>query len=81
MGVAITVKLYGTLCKWVPGYDPGTGCTVQLTSPPTVADLIDHLGIPIESVGIVSVDGQLADKADVIPDRSMVKVFHPIFGG
>jgi sulfur carrier protein ThiS len=47
----------------------------------TVADLIDQLGIPVGSVGIVSVDGQVARKADLLPDRATVKVFHPIFGG
>jgi sulfur carrier protein ThiS len=47
----------------------------------TIADLIDHLGIPSRSVGIVSVDGRVARHTDVLPDQALVKVFHPIFGG
>jgi sulfur carrier protein ThiS len=54
---------------------------VHLPAPATVADLIDHLGIPPRSVGIVSINGQVAKKSDPLPDRAMVKVFHPIFGG
>ncbi len=81
MCVELIVKLYGTLDQWVPGYDPETGCAVQMAEQATVADLITRLGIPPRSVGMVSVNGQLAKKADVLQDRAIVKVFHPIFGG
>jgi sulfur carrier protein ThiS len=54
---------------------------VHVAAQSTVADLIDHLGVPTRSVGIVSVNGQAAKKADVLPDQALVKVFHPIFGG
>jgi sulfur carrier protein ThiS len=81
MALHLTVKVYGTLEKHIPGYNPKTGCSVQLASPSTVADLIACLGIPSKRVGIVSVNGQLAKKADVLPNRALVKVFHPIFGG
>jgi len=81
MAVQLTVKLYGTLDKWVPGYDPETGCVVPLPAPATVSDLIDHLGIPPRSVGIVSINGQVGKKSDPVPDRAVVRVLHPIFGG
>ena len=81
MTIQLTVKLYGTLDRWIPGYNPETGCEVHMAVPSTVADLIDQLGIPVRSVGIVSINGRAAKKADVLPDRALVKVFHPIFGG
>ncbi|MBR9987969.1 MAG: MoaD/ThiS family protein [Desulfosarcina sp.] len=81
MTIQLSVKLYGTLDKWVPGYNPETGCLVHMAAQSTVADLIVHLGIPPRSVGIVSVNGRTVKKADVLPDRALVKVFHPIFGG
>jgi sulfur carrier protein ThiS len=81
MTIQLTVKLYGTLDRWIPGYNPETGCVVHLAVSSTVADLIDYLGIPVRSVGIVSINGRAAKKADVLPDRALVKVFHPIFGG
>lgn len=81
MTVKLTVKLYGTLDRRVPGYNPETGCTVHLATGATVADLIDHLGLPPRSVGIVSVNGRAGKKVDALPDRALVKVFHPIFGG
>ncbi len=81
MTLQLTVKLYGTLDRWIPGYNHETGCVVHMAVPSTVADLIDHLGIPARSVGIVSVNGRAAKKADLLPDLALVKVFHPIFGG
>jgi len=81
MTVQLIVKLYGTLDRWVPGYNPETGCVVLMAVQSTVADLIDQLGIPPRSVGIVSINGRAAKKADVLPDQALVKVFHPIFGG
>ncbi|WP_372679762.1 MoaD/ThiS family protein [Desulfosarcina sp.] len=81
MTIQLTVKVYGTLDRWIPGYNPETGCVVHVAVPSTVADLIDHLGIPPRSVGIVSINGRAAQKADLLPDRALIKVFHPIFGG
>ena len=81
MTVQLTVKLYGTLDRWVPGYSHETGCQVLVAAQSTVADLIDQLGIPPRSVGIVSINGRAAKKADVLPDQALVNVFHPIFGG
>lgn len=81
MTVQLTVKLYGTLGRWVPGYNPETGLAVRMGERSTVSDLIDHLGIPRRSVGIVSVDGRVANPIDALPDQALVKVFQPIFGG
>ena len=81
MTVQLTVKLHGTLDRWVPGYNPETGCMVPVPVQSTVADLIDQLGIPPRSVGIVSINGRAAKKTDVLPDQALVKIFHPIFGG
>ena len=81
MDIHLTVKVYGTLGKHIPAYDPQTGHDVHLASPSTVADLIARLGIPPKRVGLVSVNGRLARQHDHLPDRALVKVFHPIFGG
>jgi len=81
MDVELTVKVYGTLEKHIPGYDPQTGCSVQMMYPSTVADLIARLGISPKRIGIVSINGRLAKQEDILPDRALVKVFHPIFGG
>ena len=81
MTIQLFIKLYGTLDKWVPGYNPETGCVVHMPAQSTVADLIVHLGVPpVRSVSCRSTAGR-QKKVDVLPDRALVKVFHPIFGG
>jgi len=77
----VQVKLYGTLGKWVDGYDHRQGLAVEVKEGASVADLISRLGIPLKKVGVVSLDGQLAGKETPLTSGMTVKVFHPIFGG
>jgi sulfur carrier protein ThiS len=77
----VQVKLYGTLGKWVDGYDHRQGLAVEVKEGATVADLIDLIGIPLKKVGVVSLDGRLAGKETSLASGMTVKVFHPIFGG
>ena len=77
----VQVKLYGTLGKWVDGYDHRQGLAVEVKEGATVADLIGLIGIPLKKVGVVSLDGRLAGKETSLASGMTVKVFHPIFGG
>jgi len=77
----VRVKLYGTLGKRVPGYDHQQGLVVRMTEGATVTDLMARLGIPLNKIGMVSLDGRLAGKETVLHPEVQVKVFHPIFGG
>jgi sulfur carrier protein ThiS len=77
----VQVKLYGTLGKQVAGYDHQSGLTLEVEEGATVADLIVRIGIPLKRVGVVSLDGRLAGRGTPLSAGTMVKVFHPIFGG
>jgi len=77
----ITVKVHGTLMKYLPDYDHTTGLELELPDHTDAAALIEHLGIPQSRVGLVSVNGLQVSCADTIPDKAVVKVFQPIFGG
>jgi sulfur carrier protein ThiS len=77
----ITVKVYGTLKKYLPDYDHTTGLELELPDNIDAAALIEHLRIPKSRVGAVSVNGLQVNSADTIPDKAVVKVFHPVFGG
>ena len=77
----ITVKVHGTLTKYLSEYDPEKGLDLEFPDHADAATLIDYLGIPRSKVGMVSVNGQQVNSADTIPDQSVVKVFQPIFGG
>lgn len=77
----ITVKVYGTLTKYLPNYDHEKGLELEFPDNADAAALIDNLGIPRPNVGLVSVNGQPASAGDPFPDQAVVKVFQPIFGG
>jgi sulfur carrier protein ThiS len=55
--------------------------TVEVSDGATVVELLSQLGIPLEKIGMVSLDGRLAGKPATLRPGMMVKVFHPIFGG
>jgi len=67
--------------KYLADYDHATGLELELPDNTDAAALIDYLGIPPSKVGMVSVNGQQVNSAAAIPDKAVVKVFQPIFGG
>jgi sulfur carrier protein ThiS len=77
----ITVKVHGTLMKYLPDYDHTTGLELELPENTDAAALIEHLGIPESKVGIVSVNGRQVGSGDRLTDDAVVKVYQPIFGG
>ncbi|MCB2169461.1 MAG: MoaD/ThiS family protein [Deltaproteobacteria bacterium] len=77
----VQVKLYGTLGKWVAGYDHRTGLAVNVDDGATVTELMTQLGVPLDKIGMVSLNGRLVGKATALRNGALVKVFHPIFGG
>ena len=77
----ITVRLYGALGKGVPGHDPLNGLTLDLPTGSGVNDLIAHLKISREKVGIISIDGNLVKDTQVLSDGNFVRLYRPIFGG
>jgi len=77
----ITVKVHGTLMKYLPAYNHATGFELELPDDADAAALIEYLGIPKSKVGVVSVNGQQVSSGDRLTDKAVVKVFQPIFGG
>jgi sulfur carrier protein ThiS len=77
----ITVKVHGTLRKYVTDYDHDKGLVLEFPDHMDASALIEHLGIPKSKVGIVSVNGDQVQQNAILPDRALVKVFQPIFGG
>jgi len=77
----ITVKVHGTLMKYLSDYDHDQGLVLELPDYTDAAALIDYLGIPNSRVGMVSANGQQLKPDDILPENAIVKVFQPIFGG
>jgi len=77
----ITIKVHGTLTRYLSDYDHEKGLELEFPDNVDAAALIDYLGIPRSKVGLVSINGQQASAGDPLPDQAVVKVFQPIFGG
>ena len=77
----IQVRLYGTLGNHLPDHDRLTGMVVDLPQGANVGDLMDHLAIPREKVGIVSIDGTLVKDSKTLSSDNYVRVYQPISGG
>ena len=77
----ITVKVHGTLTRYLSDYDHRKGLVLEFPANTDAAALVDSLGIPRSKVGMVSVNGQQVKPGDKLPDNAVVKVFQPIFGG
>ena len=77
----ITVKVHGTLMKYIADYDHENGLALEFPDDTDASALIDYLGIPKSKVGIVSVNGHQVKSDGLLQDKAIVKVFQPIFGG
>ncbi len=77
----ITVKVHGTLMKYVADYDHLKGLELEFPDNTNASDLIDYLGIPKSGVGMVTVNGHQVKSDGILQDNAIVKIFQPIFGG
>jgi sulfur carrier protein ThiS len=77
----ITVKVHGTLMKYIADYDHEKGLELEFPDNTDASALIEYLGIPKPKVGIVTVNGHQVKSDGILQDNALVKVFQPIFGG
>jgi sulfur carrier protein ThiS len=77
----IQVRLYGTLGNHLPDHGRLTGMVVEIPKGSKVGDLIDHLSVPREKVGVISVDGTLVKLSKTLFSDNFVRVYQPISGG
>jgi len=77
----IQVILFGTLGKSFNNHDLIHGMEVELPNGSTVGDLIAHLDLPTQKLGMVSMNGNLVKAGRLLKENAVVRVFQPIFGG
>lgn len=75
------VKLSTTLRNHVPAYDPVQGLEAELTEGKTVKDLANDLGLPLEAIKIVMVNGRHAKLETPLKDADRVAYFPAVGGG
>ena len=79
--MSVHIKLSTTLRQCVAGYNPVAGITLPLEEPTTAAQLAQHLGLPLQDIKLVMVNGRQASlDATIVPNDS-IAFFPPVGGG
>ena len=77
----ITVKLSSSLRPFVNSYDPHQGLILEFKPGQTVAQLIQHLGLPKEKVKIIMINGISAPPERTLQDADRLGLFPAVGGG
>ena len=77
----LTVKLSTTLRDHVSDYVPETGLQVEMPQGSTVAQLARHLGLPLQDIKIVMVNGRQHKVNDPMRDGDRIAYFPAVGGG
>ena len=79
--IRVNVKLFATLTRYFPDYDPRKGIEVEMKEGVTVEDLLRTLDLSKNEAKSVFVNGISKKITDLINDRDQVKIFTLIVGG
>lgn len=77
----VHVKLSTTLRDCVPGYEPERGLDVEAPDGATAEDLARNLGLPLDRIKIVMINGRQKALADGAADGDRVAFFPAVGGG
>jgi molybdopterin converting factor small subunit len=79
--ITVTVKLFGTLRKYVPPGREDGGIRVDVARGGTVADLLQALAIPPAHAGIIVAADQHLQLDSSLQDGLELNLFPPLAGG
>jgi molybdopterin synthase sulfur carrier subunit len=77
----ITLRVFATLCRYIPGAIAGVPVDIDLPEDATVADLIEKMKIPAREVKIAFVNGRTQPPDWVLKQGDEVGIFPPVGGG
>jgi molybdopterin synthase sulfur carrier subunit len=77
----LQVFLNATLRLYVPGYNPYEGLTRELLPGTPVSHLISQLGLPLEEVTLIMINGVRQQPEFLLQGDERVGLFPPIGGG
>ena len=77
----LTVKLSTTLRDHVPDYSPEEGLSVAMPEGSSAESLARHLGLPLQDIKIVMINGRQRKAGDLLRDGDRVAFFPAVGGG
>ena len=75
------IKLSTTLRDYVKGYEPEKGLHLEVPDGMTVGELARHIGLPLEEIKIVMINGRQKEVQSKICDGARVAFFPAVGGG
>lgn len=79
--IRVNVKLFATLTRNFPDYDPRKGIDVEMKEGASFEDLLHALNLSKNEARSIYVNGIPKTMTDPISDRDEVKIFTLIVGG
>jgi molybdopterin synthase sulfur carrier subunit len=77
----VRVRLYATLCRYIPGLSAGTTAKIDLADNATISDLVDSLELPAGQVKVIFVNGRIRAPDWTLKSGDEVGIFPPVGGG
>lgn len=77
----VKVKLHATLRKFLPAGSDDNAAVLDMPQGTTVADVIDHLGIPPDHAKMIVSGDVYLETTSVLHDGQEVNLFPPLAGG
>lgn len=77
----ITVKLHGTLRRFLPPGSSDNAAALDMPDGSTVADVVSRLGIPPDHTKMMVSGDEYLETTSVLHDGQEVNLFPPLAGG
>ena len=77
----LTIFLSSSLRQYIPGYDPSEGMEIKDVKGITIAELCQKIGIRIDKIKIVMVNGRKEDMSYLLQGDERLGFFPPVGGG
>ena len=79
--MSLTIFLSSSLRQYIPGYDSLSGLELKDVKGITIVDLCQKLGIPVDKIKIIMVNGRKEDMNYMIKGDERLGFFPPVGGG
>ncbi|MBU2551613.1 MAG: MoaD/ThiS family protein [Proteobacteria bacterium] len=77
----VFLKLSASLRGYIEGYNPQQGLTAGFEPGESLADLLGRLGIPLDKIKIIMINGRHGDSGHRLEDGDRIGLFPPVGGG
>lgn len=79
--IRVNVRLFATLRRFYPDYNPEKGIDVKVEEGSTIEKLIQVLQLPENEARVILINGKSKMTTDTIKDGDRINIFTPLGGG